>query len=46
MATWGAGNLAYLVEAAVPLLDAERRALLSKTLREHAGHGATADRAR
>lgn len=46
MATWGAGHLAYLVEAAVPVLDAEQRILLARTLREHASRAAAADRAR
>jgi hypothetical protein len=46
MATWGAGRLAYQVEAAVPVLDADQRALLGSTLRERVSHGAGAGRAR
>lgn len=46
MAIWGAEHLAYMVEAAVPVLHADQRARLAKTLREHASHPATADRGR
>jgi len=45
MATWGAAQLAYLVEAAVPVLDAEQRASLKRTLQEHASHATAAERA-
>jgi Spy/CpxP family protein refolding chaperone len=42
LAAWGAAHLAHFLETVSPVLEADQRAELVSDLREHAGHGPTA----